>query len=47
MVGIAEYGVVWLGTDWEREVKKGIERNAAEALRQQGHQIIAGGSEQA
>ncbi|VDC05078.1 unnamed protein product [Peniophora sp. CBMAI 1063] len=35
VVGIAEYAVVWLGTDWEREVEKGADRNAAEALRQQ------------
>ncbi|KZV70010.1 MATE efflux family protein [Peniophora sp. CONT] len=35
VVGFAEYAVVWLGTDWEQEVKRGVERNAAEALRQQ------------
>ncbi|KAI0034870.1 mate-domain-containing protein [Vararia minispora EC-137] len=34
IVGFAEYGVVWLGTDWEGEVRKGIERNRAEAMRQ-------------
>lgn len=35
VVGFAEYAVVWLGTDWEQEVKRGVERNTAEALRQQ------------
>ena len=35
IVGFAEYGVVWLGTDWEREIQKGIERNKAESLRQE------------
>ncbi|KAF8834934.1 MATE efflux family protein [Paxillus ammoniavirescens] len=32
-VGIAEYFVVWLGTDWDKEVLKGIIRNAEEAKR--------------
>ena len=27
IVGIGEYCVVWLGTDWEEEVRKGIGRN--------------------
>lgn len=31
IVGIGEYFVVWLGTDWDLEVKKGIERNREEA----------------
>ncbi|KAI0311917.1 MOP flippase [Amylostereum chailletii] len=31
IVGIAEYYVVWLGTDWEWEVQKGAERNMLEA----------------
>jgi multidrug resistance protein, MATE family len=35
IVGAAEYIVVWLGTDWDLEVEKGMERNRAEALRQQ------------
>ena len=26
MVGIGEYSVVWLGTDWDREVQKSKER---------------------
>ncbi|KAH7910461.1 MOP flippase [Hygrophoropsis aurantiaca] len=32
-VGISEYCVVWLGTNWEKEVQKGIKRNAEEAKR--------------
>ncbi|KAG2103062.1 MATE efflux family protein [Suillus discolor] len=32
-VGLSEYGVVWLGTNWDREVQKGIKRNAEEAKR--------------
>jgi multidrug resistance protein, MATE family len=31
VVGIGEYCVVWLGTDWDLEIKKGIERNREEA----------------
>jgi MATE family multidrug resistance protein len=27
IVGIGEYFMVWLGTDWDLEIKKGIERN--------------------
>ncbi|KAF8652603.1 hypothetical protein AX16_004323 [Volvariella volvacea WC 439] len=34
IVGLGEYAVVWIGTDWEEEVKKGIERNREEAKRQ-------------
>lgn len=30
LVGLGEYGVVWFGTNWEKEVEKGIERNNAE-----------------
>ncbi|CAA7265227.1 unnamed protein product [Cyclocybe aegerita] len=33
IVGIGEYCVVWLVTDWDLEVKKGIERNREEANR--------------
>ncbi|KAF8888113.1 MOP flippase [Infundibulicybe gibba] len=33
LVGIGEYGVVWLGTDWEMEIKRGAERNREEAKR--------------
>ncbi|KAG1860551.1 MATE efflux family protein [Suillus tomentosus] len=32
-VGLSEYGVVWLGTNWDREIQKGIKRNAEEAKR--------------
>jgi MATE family multidrug resistance protein len=32
IVGIGEYGVVWLGTDWEKEVQRGIERNSSETM---------------
>ncbi|RPD77371.1 MOP flippase [Lentinus tigrinus ALCF2SS1-7] len=35
IVGLSEYGVVWLGTDWNKEVQRGIERNQAEAKRRQ------------
>lgn len=31
IVGIGEYAVVWLGTDWEKEVRKGMERIREEA----------------
>ena len=27
IVGLGLYGVVWKGTDWDKEVKQGIERN--------------------
>ncbi|THU97692.1 MATE efflux family protein [Dendrothele bispora CBS 962.96] len=37
VVGLSEYAVVWLGTDWEREVEKGVQRNAEEAKRLQSH----------
>ncbi|KDQ51770.1 hypothetical protein JAAARDRAFT_40799 [Jaapia argillacea MUCL 33604] len=33
IVGLGEYGVVWLGTDWDREIQKGIKRNYQEAKR--------------
>lgn len=32
MVGLGEYGVVWLGTDWQKEVEKGVKRNDAEGM---------------
>jgi hypothetical protein len=35
IVGFGEYLVVWLRTDWELEVAKGVERNAAEAKRRE------------
>ena len=31
IVGFGEYAVVWLGTDWDREIQKGIERNREQA----------------
>ena len=31
IVGIGEYLTVWLWTDWDKEVREGIERNEAEA----------------
>lgn len=31
IVGFGEYAVVWLGTDWDKEVQKGIQRNAEQA----------------
>ncbi|KAH9939828.1 MATE efflux family protein [Amylocystis lapponica] len=33
IVGLGEYSVVWLGTDWEKEVQRGINRNKEEAKR--------------
>lgn len=33
IVGLGEYGVVWLGTDWNKEVERGIIRNQEEAKR--------------
>ena len=40
IVGFSEYAVVWLGTDWEKEVQKGIERNKEEASRRRLHSRI-------
>lgn len=37
IVGLGEYAAVWLGTDWEKEVKKGVERNREEAKRRLAH----------
>jgi MATE family multidrug resistance protein len=34
IVGLGEYGVVWLGTDWDLEIQRGIERNQMEAKQQ-------------
>jgi MATE family multidrug resistance protein len=34
IVGLGEYGVVWLGTNWDLEVQRGIKRNELEAKRQ-------------
>jgi len=30
IVGLSEYGVVWLGTDWDREIEKASQRVALE-----------------
>jgi len=34
IVGLGEYAVVWLGTNWDLEVQRGINRNELEAKRQ-------------
>ncbi|KAK0202679.1 MOP flippase [Desarmillaria ectypa] len=33
LVGLGEYFVVWLGTDWDLEVQRGVDRNQEEAKR--------------
>lgn len=33
IVGVSEYCAVWLWTDWEKEVVRGIERNEEENKR--------------
>ncbi|KAL4252699.1 multi antimicrobial extrusion (MATE) family protein [Abortiporus biennis] len=33
IVGLGEYATVWLGTDWEKEIQRGIERNREESKR--------------
>ncbi|KZT00434.1 MATE efflux family protein [Laetiporus sulphureus 93-53] len=38
IVGLGEYTVVWLGTDWDREVQKSVERNHEEAKRRRLHE---------
>ncbi len=35
IVGLSEYAVVWLGTDWPGETRRSVERNEAEAKRRQ------------
>ncbi|KAH9919007.1 mate-domain-containing protein, partial [Fomitopsis serialis] len=35
IVGLGEYAVVWLGTDWDKEIQYSIERNREEAKRRQ------------
>ncbi|KAI0079475.1 MOP flippase [Panus rudis PR-1116 ss-1] len=39
IVGLGEYAVVWLGTDWEKEIQRGIERNREEARRRLIHEL--------
>lgn len=34
IVGLGEYGIVWFGTDWEKEVQKSLERIREEAKQQ-------------
>jgi MATE family multidrug resistance protein len=46
VVGIGEYGAVWLGTDWDKEVQLSKERNLLEAKRQALHAVHAGELEQ-
>jgi hypothetical protein len=36
IVGSCEYGVVWLCTDWEYEVERGVRRNNPEMLQVSG-----------
>lgn len=31
LVGFGEYAVVWLGTDWNKEIQKGVDRNIQQA----------------
>ncbi|EIN06499.1 MATE efflux family protein [Punctularia strigosozonata HHB-11173 SS5] len=40
LVGIGEYGVVWLGTDWDREVARGEERNRMEAKLRDRNRVV-------
>ncbi|PCH39961.1 MATE efflux protein [Wolfiporia cocos MD-104 SS10] len=39
IVGLGEYSVVWLGTDWDKEVQRGVERNREEAKRRRMHEV--------
>ncbi|GJE92473.1 MATE family efflux transporter [Phanerochaete sordida] len=39
IVGFGEYAVVWLGTDWEKEIQKGVERNREQAKIRSMHQV--------
>jgi MATE family multidrug resistance protein len=39
IVGIGEYCVVWFGTDWQKEVERGVERNQEEAKRRALHGV--------
>ena len=40
IVGLGEYAVVWLGTDWDREIQYSIERNREEAKRRRLHEGV-------
>jgi hypothetical protein len=37
LVGLGEYGVVWLATDWNQEVQRSKDRNLLEAKQQALH----------
>jgi MATE family multidrug resistance protein len=37
IVGLGEYGVVWLATDWDKEVQRSKDRNLLEAKQQGLH----------
>jgi multidrug resistance protein, MATE family len=39
IVGLGEYAVVWLRTDWDLEVERGRQRNEEEAKRKASTQI--------
>ncbi|EMD40035.1 hypothetical protein CERSUDRAFT_45456, partial [Gelatoporia subvermispora B] len=41
IVGLGEYAVVWFGTNWDKEVQKGIQRNQEEAKRRQMHEQVS------
>ncbi|KDR80908.1 hypothetical protein GALMADRAFT_91594 [Galerina marginata CBS 339.88] len=41
LVGVGEYCVVWLGTDWDLEVKKSVERNRQETKRHSTHSTLS------
>lgn len=41
IVGTCEYAVVWLGTDWDHEVEKGVWRNNQEMM----HEVTRTASE--
>jgi len=42
LVGLGEYAVVWLGTDWDREVKLCMERNQIEAKQRRTSEPTSG-----
>jgi len=40
LIALGEYAVVWLGTDWDKEVQRSVERNQQEAKRRRMHEGI-------
>ncbi|OSX60072.1 hypothetical protein POSPLADRAFT_1048493 [Postia placenta MAD-698-R-SB12] len=38
IIAFGEYAVVWLGTDWDKEVQRSIDRNKEEAKRRRMHE---------